>query len=421
VDIRDFEYLRNFFLAKADYKARIWDFTHKVKSDVLIGNQDFRGDDPSWWITIIDPYRGVRPLLCNRELFLYGQISTGMYPMIWLDSNVVNALHTYVTRFDEMDPSRRRAMYEFISFVAFRNFDPSPLFYYWEKSAKSNIDDYEPYATERARAIFALQTMNKEEFLKTGRVVSNPAEHGEYIESRGVKSIDELMSVYAERYDVFKTGIVSAVDFGYASLLMIALTECQTTWSIREKFRKIQDFMADTLGIVLANELFVALLCFTHQDRYHRFIPRIQRGMNFTEFCRKLRASAWDLVLLRLPWLNLGLTILESRVINFSGCLSYICTTEHALRDIMSFQTLHIVFQLEDGKQWTRPLISYDLSTIQEIIGRDTMNEIILDDRHWTRKMMLSIAERKVLSPEKIALVVDALERGVSTYCKPGT
>jgi hypothetical protein len=88
VDIEDFEYFRNFFLSEADYKARIWDFTHKVKSEVLIGNQDFRGDDPSWWITIIDPYRGVRPLLCNRELFLYGQISTGMYPMIFLDSNV---------------------------------------------------------------------------------------------------------------------------------------------------------------------------------------------------------------------------------------------------------------------------------------------------------------------------------------------
>ena len=258
MDIRDYEYFRNFFLTRADPKSHIWDFSHNVKSDVLIGNQDFRSDDPNWWITIIDPYRGLRPLLCNRELFLYGQIPTGMYPMIWLDSNVVNALHTYVASFDKMDTSRRTAMHKFISFVAFRNFDPSPLFYYWEKSAKSTIDEYEPYATERARAIFALQTMDKEEFLKTGRVISNPAEHREYIESRGVESIDDLMAAYAERYDVIKTGIVSVVDCSYASLLMIALTEWQTTWSIRAKFRKIQDFMADTLGIVLGNELFVA-------------------------------------------------------------------------------------------------------------------------------------------------------------------
>jgi hypothetical protein len=111
-----------------------------------------------------------------------------------------------------MDASRREATYKFISFVTLYNFDPSPLFYYWEKSGKSNLDEYEPYATERARTMFALQTMDKEEFIKTGRVVSNPAEHMEYLKDRGVESIDELMAVYARRHDIVKMGILSLVD-----------------------------------------------------------------------------------------------------------------------------------------------------------------------------------------------------------------
>jgi hypothetical protein len=201
---------------------------------------------------------------------------------------------------------------------------------------------------------------------------------------------------------------------------MIALTHRQTTWDIRMKCYKIREFMENTLGVVLANESLIALLCFTYPERYHRFIQLIQQGMNFTKFCRSLRASSWDLVLLRLPWMLLSFDMLQSTTISFAGCLSYICTTEHALRDLMSFQKLYMVLELSPEEGGHKPIIGYDLSTVQEIIGKDLMNEIIQDDHQWGHKMILNRTARQMLSSDKLALVIDALEKGIGTYCKPG-
>jgi hypothetical protein len=47
--------IRDLFLREPDDQVFIWDFSHEVRSDILVGNQDFRPNNAPWWITIIDP------------------------------------------------------------------------------------------------------------------------------------------------------------------------------------------------------------------------------------------------------------------------------------------------------------------------------------------------------------------------------
>ena len=79
-------------------------------------------------------------------------------------------------------------MVTFLSFVKFR-FDFSPIFYYAEMAAKSNPEKRELYARERAAMLFALQTMDVQQFSETGRVVPDPAAQAAQLAYSGVGSV----------------------------------------------------------------------------------------------------------------------------------------------------------------------------------------------------------------------------------------
>jgi hypothetical protein len=145
--------IRDHFLREPDDQVFIWDFSRGVRSDILVGNQDFRPDNASWWITIIDPYRGRRPILLSRKAFLYGQFIV-FFPRLLLDSQIMNALHTYVTSPLEIDPSKRESIGAFLSFVTSNKFtfDISPTFYLMETA--SNPEKRELYMRQRAETVF---------------------------------------------------------------------------------------------------------------------------------------------------------------------------------------------------------------------------------------------------------------------------
>jgi hypothetical protein len=223
----NFESWRDYFLTTPDYRTHIWDFSHGLTSEVLVGNQDFRCNDASWWITIIDPYRGRQPRLLNREFFLYGNISVIIRPTVLLDSQVVNALHTYVTSPDKLNASMREAIRSFLTFVKVKlRFDFSPIFYFAEMAAKSSQATRALYARERAATVFALQTMDEQQFSQTGRVIPDPVAQAAQLAFSGVGSVEEIISLYAGfASDALAQKCTSEVDFSYASLLKIALVQ----------------------------------------------------------------------------------------------------------------------------------------------------------------------------------------------------
>jgi hypothetical protein len=421
-----FEMWRDHFLKTPDYQSWLWVLSHDKKSSVLVGDQDFRGNDASgWWITVIDAYRGREPIRCDYDFFRYGRGSIFMYPMVMLDSQVVDALYRYIAAPDKMDISRRKSVHKFLVFIMSHNFDYSPFFYYLEKSAKSSADTYEPFATERAKMIFTLQTMDREQFLEKGEIVHDSKQVSWYLEDRGVKSIEELISLYAaKREHILESGLISLADNIYATLLRIVLAECQVNGSIREKHRVVREFMGEILGAVLGEELYLALIYFAQPGRYSRFIPLLQRGMNFKNLCRTLRGSAWDLILIRLPWLVLSTNMVlgtdKCPVMSYPCCLTYICTVEHAIRDIMKLQEIEVVFE-ERGKNYgIRPVITYDAQGLNAIIGEKMVGELLRDFFTWRTSRTLDVNLKRPLSSSGLSNVITILEGEVARICEQG-
>ena len=253
-----FEDLRDYFLTTPDDQTHIWDFPDGLTSEILVGNQDFRFNDASWWITIIDPYRGRQPVLLNRELFLYGRAPVLVRPIVLLDSQVVNALHTYVISPDVLNIPMREAIRSFISFVKDR-FDFSPIFYYAEMAAKSHPEKRALYARERATTLFALQTMDVQQFSQTGRVVPDPAAQAAQLAYSGVGSVEELISRYAGiASNTLAQECTPRVDCIYASLLKIALVQRQMRGDILAKYRAVRNSWSIPLE-----------LCWTQSEFWH--------------------------------------------------------------------------------------------------------------------------------------------------------
>ncbi len=341
------EGVRDYFLTTPDYQTQIWYLMDGWTSEILVGNKDFRFNDAPWWITIIDSYGGRQPILLNREYFLYDSVPFIVSPTVLLDSQVVNALHTYVTSPNALNTPMREAIRSFLSFVKGR-FEFSAIFYFAEMAAKSNPKKRELYARERAAMIFALQTMDVQEFSQTGRVIPDPAAQAAHLAYNGIGSVEEFISRYAGfACDALAQKVALNVDLSYASLLKIALVQRQMRGDILTKYRAVREFMEHSLGIVPGEERTLALCYFARPQRYQRFIHPLQPGMRFAKFCNDLRASAWDLFLVRLPEQILGMSTPGSGVVSRSCCLSYVCTAEHALRDIMSSRSIETLYQFE--------------------------------------------------------------------------
>jgi hypothetical protein len=383
--------IRDLFLREPDDQVFIWDFSHEVRSDILVGNQDFRPNNAPWWITIIDPYRGRRPILLNRKVFLPGDPGNVITfkPKLLLDSQVVNALHTYVESPLVLDASRRESIRSFLSFVTLRpfTFDLSPMFYFMETAAKSDPENREEYMRERAEAIFKLWTMDTQQFMQTGRVIPNPELVAGELIYNDATSLDELISRHINgNSDALAQECTLIVDFKYAYLLKIALVQYQMRGNVLSKYHVVREFMDHTLGLVSGAELTLALSYFTHPQRYQRFIRPLQPEMRFTKFCHELRASAWDLFLIWLAPRMLGMP--DFPTTGYLCRLGYVCTAEHALRDIMSSQFITRVFGCGAGIGNVQPLIGYDLEILGQILGNDALHALTVGDLQWQRNRL---------------------------------
>jgi hypothetical protein len=418
-----YSFWRDYFLNTSDYQSHIWTFSEGRTSEFLVGGQDFRLNDASWWITILDPYKGCKPLLLNRDFFLYGHINIAVCPSLLLDSQVVNELHKYVTMLDNMTDPRRKAVRDFIAFIVSRNLDFSPIFYFLEMMAKSEPETRGLYAEERARTVLALQTMDMQHFMNTGRVVPDSDVQAAQLAYQGIDSIEELIARNTDVVFECPTPFFSSiVDFMYASLLKIALVQRQQMRAdVRTKYFVIYEFMEQTLGIILEAELDVALGYFVHPQRYQRFIRPLQREMNFTTFRHNLRASAWDLLLVRLPESLLDLNILGLSVIAYPCNLSYVCTAENALRDIMASRRVKTVFSLrpELGKMPT--LVERDMEAFSTALGNDVIYDIMLETNARQARKYRDPVTTGGISPDALANVISGLEAEAASFCKPGT
>jgi hypothetical protein len=417
--------VRDLFLREPDDQVFIWDFSHEARSDILVGNQDFRPNNAPWWITIIDPYRGRRPILLNRKVFLNDPddlVPITIKPKLLLDSQVVNALYTYVESPLMLDASKRESIRSFLSYITLRpfTFDLSPMFYFIETAAKSDPEDREEYMRGRAEAIFKLWTMDKQQFMQTGQVIHNPElVVGELIYNDAT-SIDELISRHIDgKPDALAEECTLMVDFKYASLLKIALVQYQMRGNVLSKYYVVREFMDHTLGLVSAIELMLALSCFTHPQRYQRFIRPLQPEMRFTKFRHELRASAWDLFLIWLAPRMLGMP--DFPTVGYLCRLGYMCTAENALRDIMSSQSIIRVMGCGAGMHAVTPMYVYNLEMLGQILADDALHAMMVEELQWQRDRLDDPKRKQQISADALADVIAGLEAEAAAICQSGS
>jgi hypothetical protein len=267
-----------------------------------------------------------------------------------------------------------------------------------------------------------LWMMDVEQFMQTGRIIPDPELQASELAYQGVSSLDELISRYVERNsDALAQECTLLVDFKYASLLKIALVQHQMRGDVLSKYYVIREFMEHTLGLVSATELTLALSYFILPQRYQRFIRPLQRAMRFTKFCHELRASAWDLWLIWLAHRIINARTPHSLRIGHLCPLGYVCTAEHALRDIMGSQFIISIAGCGAGIENVQPFIGYDLEMLGQTLGGDALHAFMVGDLQWQRNRLDDPMRKRQISPGVLADVIAGLEVEAAAICQAGT
>src|ERR1700686_4939851 len=290
------EISRNYFLNNDDPETRIWIFRPDEPSLFLESSLQF-GDD-RFSVYIADPFAGLQPILLNYESFA-NEIQIPFRPTAILDSNIVKYLHHYVKSSSVLSTAQRNVIAEFLRFVVTKRLDYNAFFYCLEGAAKNEAGSLLNYAEEISHSILTLHTMDDSHFLNTGEIIVDPNVLSLYAQEFGAETIEDIAPLYAR-------GMIAPTDprldglskLIYATLLKIGLIHKTSKAGIVAKFQELMRFMQDVLNIGMGTERMLALGYFA--GKFDSFIS-IQKGAVTSKVLKRLRAAAWDLVLLRLP------------------------------------------------------------------------------------------------------------------------
>jgi hypothetical protein len=264
--------------------------------------------------------------------------------------------------------------------------------------------------------------MDVQKFMQTGQVIPDPELEAGELACKGVSSLDELVSRYVEgKSDALAQECTPLVDFKYASLLKVALVQYRIRGDVLSKYYVMREFMDQTLGLVTATELMLTLNYFIRLQRYQRFIRPLQPEMRFAKFSHKLRASAWDLWLIWLAHRVINMETPDSLGIGHACPLGYVCTAEHALRDVMSAQFITMIFGCGAGIGNVQPLIGRNLEMLGRTLGKDTLHRFMIGELRWQRNRLDDPMPKQQISPDILADVIAGLEAEAAAICKSGT
>lgn len=250
--------------------------------------------------------------------------------------------------------------------------------------------------------------MNNERFLASGAIQIDPRKLGVYANEYGAAIIDEIAPRYARSMVHSDPQLEALAGFIYATLLKMGLIHRSSRRGVAAKYKELLfSFMQQTLGIGLAPERMLSLGYFAGQ--YDGFIP-IQAGMNPDRLFKRLRAAAWDLLLLRLP-AQLPCERIEGQV-----ALGYVATSDIALRQAAEACTVEGVIALAPRVHAPLPLFSHDVSKLEQLVGSKTVSEIKELDHSWNGARMLAGGIRPISHGELMSVTAE-LEAEVVRFC----
>ncbi len=329
---------------------RIWDISNSpYESPFLKGGVQFGSKNP---IFLIDQYDGKRPALLNKEFFEAGKLDIKMYPSVILDSNVMDALNKRIRRDHCTD-----GVDGLLLFLAKRNWDSSPLFYFFEYFAKSNDNDFISFASEKTESLIKVHAMDNNHFIDTGEIIVNDESFHHYTQSIGVRTLYEVARYRVEKFAKsykreYLTNMVESIKIALIKMVMINEFEMKNS-SPESKHEEFIRFLRRDLGIMLAREAHLALHYFCGMSGK---LLGIRQNTSSEKIAKIVSSTAWDMYLVRFQ------DILFSLNIDKDLCVGYMATSEVSLCDLANLYSIdHIIQSADHG---FIPAIRYNTDAI---------------------------------------------------------
>jgi|GEM_PF-4726583 len=280
---------------RRDATARLWNFSapglEYQKRDFDFGTEDFK-------ISVIDQFSGRVPAVMSKETLL-GNYPPALAPTVILDSNVMAYLHQFVTARETQDEKQRKTVIQLLDYLLHTKFDYNPSFYYLESFSKSAESSQK--IIEYTKSILTLHMMDELYFLQKREMRVNEVTLGKYAEKFGTNDVDEMAKRQCEMLQKMH---VPGTDWKvlYLIILKAALIHRTFQGDFEAKLRKLYEFVYEIFGVLFSRELGVASFYFSGE--LDKFIP-LQKNANAENTLKRMKATAWDMYLLRLPELML--------------------------------------------------------------------------------------------------------------------
>jgi len=126
-----------------------------------------------------------------------------------------------------------------------------------------------------------------------------------------------------------------------------------------------------------------------------------------------MRSAAWDLLLLRLPAHLLGTSGLNEVTVG------YVCTGDAGLHRLAKVCNTEAVVALEPHTRKPFPVMSYDLSALQQMIGSKAVADITERDSEWQKSRAPCLSETgERISYDDLLTLTANLEAEVAQFCR---
>ncbi|RXE96041.1 hypothetical protein [Pseudoalteromonas sp. PS5] len=389
-----------FELSNSPYKAQFYD-----------GSFHFESNNKK--IGIVDQFQGKRPAVLNRE-FVVDRKELQFYIVhtLILDSHIVDGLHRFISGKGKLDIDSRVVTKDFLKHVSKLNCDYSPMFYLAENMAKSSKEQFVKTSSEKLASILRLHCMEESSFVENEEIKYKKDALDHYYDLYGASNFDDCGANWAKSL-VDSQELKYYIDLtrvSYACLLKMVLIHFMNPTinekNILYKNKEFETFLTSELNILMAREVNLALYYFSN---FAGKFVNVQPNMSFAKAVKNLKATAWDLLLLRLP--EFLLTPSNLPEIN----TAYIVSSEEKLLSVGDMFNLESIFY-SDLKSKASPKLSFNAEIFESVISKDKLDAVFRD----REQLSLSRLQENLAAPisdSKLNWLIEDLENQLKYLC----
>lgn len=373
-------------------------------------------------INIIDFFDKKEPCLIDQEFISNGSAIVLMQPVLVLDSNVVGAIHGFMTQSNSISESLKKDVKEFIyslildenhkiyKNIPFRSinqrfYDINPFFYIMECLLKNSTP---PSVIDCLKSILMLQMLDYKEFKESkGTIIKKDLSlKEEAIHRYGTFDIDLIAEKQYKSFLSDKKNILEykyMINYLYLLLLKIAqINLYEENKTPLEKINLTKEYFTKNIGIFSAREIIIAKYYFN--NNIGSFIPIKKNDIN--EVFKVIYNSAIDISLLRMTefFLHLGS---REKINN----LVYPVTIEKHLITIGNAQKFKSQYSIKENKFYT--LFESDMKMIEK--SKD-YEKILDNSKYFNEEAFLERFKKDILSPEHVEKEIKDIELSIYQY-----